>query len=164
MAVKPGSFQFSRSNQNKSKISAQICNFRPERCRSTNHVILGQEEVNSKLHLLLMVGRCCSRPDIRIWDQDGHQVSQVRGFHDLTRPKSQPKSATLGGCNSTNHIIHGCSTANSHLHLLVMVGRCCSRPDIRVGDQDGHQARGFPQLTRPKIQPKSSTSGEVQLP
>ena len=44
---------------------------------------------------------------------------------------------------------------NSHyLPLFLMIGRCQSRPDMRVGHRDGGQARGFPDLTRPKSQSK----------
>ena len=116
----------------------------------------GHITVKPHLLLLVMVGRWLSRPDTRGGDRVGRQA---RGFPDLTRPKSQPKSATLGGCGLANHMMHGHITVKPHLPLLVKVGRWLSRPDTRGGDRVGRQARGFPDLTRPKFQPKSATSG-----
>ena len=43
------------------------------------------------LPLFLMIGRCQSRPDMRVGYRDGRQCRQARGFPDLTRPKSQSK-------------------------------------------------------------------------
>ena len=130
------------------------------RCQSsTKQMMHGHKAVNSHLSLLLMVGRRVCRPDIKIRTKDG---CQARVFPHLTRPKFQPtnqQSATSGRCWSTNHMMHGHKAMNSHLSLMVMIGRCLHRPDIRIGDQDGHQARMFPHLTRPKSQPKSANKG-----
>ena len=96
------------------------------------------------------------------------KASGIGSHHQSTTDKtkinyyqnlSPHKSATSGGCTSTKHMIHGTRTVNSHLPLLLMVGRCLSRPDMRVGHWDGRQARGFPDLTRPKSLSKSATSG-----
>ena len=95
---------------------------------------------------------------------------QVGSAVTISRPLTKPKliitkisahtnQQLQGGCTSTKRMIHGTRTVNSHLPLLLMVGRCLSRPDMRVGHWDGRQARGFPDLTRPKFQPKSATSG-----
>ena len=98
--------------------------------------------------------------------------TKASGIGSLSRPLTKPKlfitkisahtnQQLQGGCTSTKRMIHGTRTVNSHLPLLLMVGRCLSRPDMRVGHWDGRQARGFPDLTRPKSKSlsKSATSG-----
>ena len=115
--------------------------------------------MKSHLPLMVMVGRCLRRPDIRIRHQDG---CQARGFPHLTRPKIQQKSSTSEKSRSTKHKIRGSNAVNSHLSLMVMVGRCLRRPDIKILVCDGRQARGFPYLMRPKSQPKFATLGRCK--
>ena len=58
--------------------------------------------------------------------------------------------------------MHGHKAVNSHPPLLLMVGRCVRRPDIRIGDQDGSQATGFPHLAyETKISAKIGNFREV---
>ena len=80
-------------------------------------------------------------------------------FCNPTRPKSEPKSATLRGCDSRNNLMPGWRTFSSHLPLIVMPQRCSVRHCIGIGDQDGCQARVrvLQSTTRPKSEPKSAT-------
>ena len=80
------------------------------------------------------------------------------------KPKSEPKSATFGGCDSRNNLMPGRRMSRSHLHLIVMPQRRCVLHGIGIGDQDGCQARVFCNLTRPKSEPNQiSNFWRVQL-
>ena len=112
----------------------------------------------SHFPLLVMPHRCSVLHGIGIRDQDG---CQARVFCILTRPtKSEPKSATFGGCDSRNNLMPGLRASCSHLTSNVMPQRCSVLHGIGIGDQDGCQARVFCIPTRPtKSEPKSATFG-----
>ena len=112
----------------------------------------------SHLNSIVMPQRCSVLHGIRIGDQDG---CQARVFCIPTRPtKSEPKSATFGGCDSRNNLMPGLRASCSHLNSIVMPQRCSVLHGIRIGDQDGCQARVFCIPTRPtKSEPKSATFG-----
>ena len=82
----------------------------------------------------------------------------------LTDPKSQPKSATLGGCNSRNNLMPGWRAFRSHLPLLVMSQRCSVLHGIGIGGQDGCQARVLLlQSDRPKTSAQIGNFWRVRL-
>ena len=118
-------------------------------CDTRNNLMPGQRASHSHLPLIVMPQRCSVILGIEIGDQDG---CQARVFCNLMRPKSEPKSATFGGCDSRNSLMPGRRASRSHLSLIVMPQRCSVIHGIGIGDQDGCQARVF---CNPTMRPKS---------
>ena len=110
----------------------------------------------SHLPLIVMPQRCSVLHGIVIGDQDG---CQARVVCNPKRPKSQPRSATFGGCDSRNNLMPGQRASGSHLFLIVMPQRCSVLHGIGIGDRDGCQARVVCNPKRPKSQPRSATFG-----
>ena len=100
----------------------------------------GQRMSRSHLPLISMPQRCSVLHGIEIRDQDGYQA---RVFCNLTRSKSEPKSALFEGCASRNNLMPGRRVFRSHWPLIVMPQRCSVLHGIGIGDQDGCQARVF---------------------
>ena len=121
---------------------------------SRNNLMPGRRASRCHLPLIVMPQRCSVLRGIGIGDQDG---CQARVFCNPTRLKSEPKSATFGGCDSRNNLMPGRRASRCHLPLIVMPQRCSVLHAIGIGDQDGCQARAICNPTRPKSEPKSAT-------
>ena len=125
-------------------------------CDSRNNLMPGQRASRSHLFLIVMPQRCSVVHGIGIGDQDG---CQARVVCNPKRPKSQPRSATFGGCDSRNNLMPGQRASSTHLPFFIMPQRCSVFHGIGIGDHDGCQARVFSNPTRPKSEPKSATFG-----
>ena len=78
-------------------------------CDSRNNLMPGRRASRSHLPLFILPPRWSVLHGIGIGNKDGCQarVFQARVFCNLTRPKSQPKSATFWGPDSRNNLMPG---------------------------------------------------------
>ena len=119
------------------KISAQIGNFWRVRLQK-------QPDAWSEGVLLPLAFDCLCHKGVlpSMVLQSGTRIAVKPGcFCNLTDPtKSQPKSATFGGCDSRNNLMPGRRVSRSHLSLIVVPQRCSVIHGIAIRDQDGCQA------------------------
>ena len=105
--------------------------------------------------------RCSVLRGIGIGDQDG---CQARVFCNLTRPKSQPKSATFGGCDSRNNPMPGRRASRSHLLALDCYATKVFCPPWYWNRGPGWlSSQGVLQSDRPKISAQIGNFWRVRL-